>query len=592
MESSIEAVAAEPPAPAFSQVVFVNIPHSYPPATNITCCYTLTPALQPTPRDWVGIFKVGWSTTKDYHTFVWVEPSTDVEGQQSGTREVVFREYYLPKDELDFYQFCYVDSAGQVRGASTPFCFRIAAGQSLESHLVDDLVVITTQEQVDQSVRERAELQRELDQKARENESLKEALQQEQLGADILKEQNEEKEKENLKLVKELEEMKEDKKKLESSLQQQQRESDDLKEAVAQMTQQLEIQEKNAAEQKKQSQSVSAQNEADVQRKYDQAVMKINQLKAERNDLRDKMEAQSEEVKRFKSKTTEQERELFNLRGHVQLLEVDLQTSENDKERISSDLQKLQSIAHDMDAVKRENQELLRRLEQEAPASSSADNLRVQYQNLSSQLQDAQAKLADEKELSRCSRARVEYLEGEKRQNMEALEKLNSSVEKLQNHNNKQEMLLREAHAAIADKDVILQDKERQITVVKRENEGLAGENQDLRGNIEELRRAYAELQAAPPADARPHLTTTSPGPYEQQPEAPGQVENLYEAIGDPGAVEETLVCRFCQELFPGITQQELLQHESSHRLCPICSTVCDAMQQHEFEDHVYSHEL
>lgn len=40
----------------------------------------------------------------------------------------------LPKDDGEFYQFCYVTSAGQVRGASTPFQFRQAS--------VDDLIEI------------------------------------------------------------------------------------------------------------------------------------------------------------------------------------------------------------------------------------------------------------------------------------------------------------------------------------------------------------------------------------------------------------------------------------------------------------------
>ena len=38
-----------------------------------------------------------------------------------------------------------MDSSGQVRGASTPFCFRKPASQSLESNLDDDLLVVTTQ---------------------------------------------------------------------------------------------------------------------------------------------------------------------------------------------------------------------------------------------------------------------------------------------------------------------------------------------------------------------------------------------------------------------------------------------------------------
>lgn len=55
-------------------------------------------------------------------------------------------DYYLPKDETEFYQFCYVDSSGQVRGASTPFSFRKTAEHSLDSvSQDDDLLVVTTQ---------------------------------------------------------------------------------------------------------------------------------------------------------------------------------------------------------------------------------------------------------------------------------------------------------------------------------------------------------------------------------------------------------------------------------------------------------------
>uniref|UniRef100_A0A3Q4IFN2 SKICH domain-containing protein n=1 Tax=Neolamprologus brichardi TaxID=32507 RepID=A0A3Q4IFN2_NEOBR len=75
----------------FSQVVFVDIPQSYLPSTHVTCSYTLNAAFQPNPRDWVGIFKVGWTTTKDYHTFVWVEPCIDVVGEQTVTRQAFFK---------------------------------------------------------------------------------------------------------------------------------------------------------------------------------------------------------------------------------------------------------------------------------------------------------------------------------------------------------------------------------------------------------------------------------------------------------------------------------------------------------------------
>lgn len=116
MEKRAEAAAAENPSQCISsQVVFIDIPHSYPPATPVTCCYTVT-AFQPSNKDWVGVFKVrkrvccafceaglkkkknaksmplqvGWSTTRDYYTYVWVDPCQDVEGHQSEIRQAVF----------------------------------------------------------------------------------------------------------------------------------------------------------------------------------------------------------------------------------------------------------------------------------------------------------------------------------------------------------------------------------------------------------------------------------------------------------------------------------------------------------------------
>lgn len=43
---------------SYSQVVFNDVPPSYPPNTAVTCRYTLTGAVLPDQRDWVGIYKV------------------------------------------------------------------------------------------------------------------------------------------------------------------------------------------------------------------------------------------------------------------------------------------------------------------------------------------------------------------------------------------------------------------------------------------------------------------------------------------------------------------------------------------------------
>ncbi|XP_075950274.1 calcium-binding and coiled-coil domain-containing protein 2 isoform X1 [Anarhichas minor] len=593
--------AADSTARTFSQVVFTDTPYSYPPSTPVTCCYTITTAYQPHSRDWVGIFKVGWSTTKDYHTFVWVEPSLDVVGQESATRQAVFTEYYLPKDELDFYQFCYVDSAGQVRGASTPFCFKNPAGQNPESSMDEDLMVITTQEQVELSRHERAELQKELDQIRGENETLKNDLQMEQQQAASMKGQNEQKEKEMSQLVREMDQIKERNENLKSTLQQQVKETDGLKEEMMK-------QQRGAAEQNNQSLSLdgaSRQNETHAQEKYDRALMKIKLLKEEREQLSRRVDAQSEETAMLNSKVREQDRQLFKMRDSIQLLQVDLQSSEKEKERLSAELLRSQSIAHDMDDVKTENQELCRRLARQMTLQNcSDDELKVKCQTLDGQLQDAQRKLAAEREETKNTKRQAESLEKDLQQVREQLKKVASTCEDAQRISGKQELQLKmerdamaEARETLADKDSLMEEKEQKIMLERHEKEELARENQTLMSDIAGLRRAYAELQAPPPADS-PHLqpdtNTSAANDWQQQQESPVQADNPYENI-DIGAgteEEQSLVCRHCQECFPCITRNELEQHERSHRVCPFCTMICDNMEQSVFEDHVYSHEL
>uniref|UniRef100_A0A672YCB4 SKICH domain-containing protein n=1 Tax=Sphaeramia orbicularis TaxID=375764 RepID=A0A672YCB4_9TELE len=562
MESPPEAAAADPTARSFSQVVFIDIPHSYPPSANVTCSYTLTSAFQPNPRDWVGIFKVGWSSAKDYQTFVWVEPCLDVVEQQAMTKQAVFKEYYLPKDDIEFYQFCYIDNTGQVRGASTPFCFKNPVEQSLESSPDDDLLVITTQEQVEQSVREKAELMKELDQIRKENETLKSALKREQQEVQNVKDQNEQKEQQMKKTVTEMDEVREENKLLKSTLEEQLKETDRLKE------------------------------------KYDRAVMKINQLKEEREELRRTNDTQSVEIDGLKSKLREKERELLKMKDNIQLLQVDLQSSNKEKVRLSSEMQRLQSLTQNMQEVQQENQTLRRSLsQQEALQKYPDDDLKVKYQALLCQLDKAQEQLTNEKEESRKFRRLKEAIEQDLVKAMEQLQDMALTHEDTNRRFSKQELLLTEAHAAIAEKDSALKDQENVITLLRHEREELTNENGTLRNDIERLSSVYAESHHRQPEPVHEAAGATASDHEQRQnaPEESAQSENLYENMGNiagPEEEEPCLVCRHCQESFPGITRSELDQHEQSHRVCPFCTMICDNMEQSVFEDHVYSHEL
>ncbi|MEQ2306248.1 hypothetical protein AMECASPLE_006159 [Ameca splendens] len=599
METLPEAAATtDPPARTFSQVVFINIPHSYPPSSPINCRFTLNAAFQPHPRDWVGIFKVGWSSTKEYHTFVWVEAIHNTQGPQTETRQAVFKEYYLPKDEAEFYQFCYIDNTGQVRGASTPFCFKNPSEQNMESIADDDLLVITTQEQVEQSQREKAELQKQLDLMRAENETLKRALQMDQKDIDSFKEQNEQREAEKTRLVKEMDQMREHNEKLKHTLQLQMKENDHLKEEILiQRTKQMEIQKQNSTEQEEASQSFMSSRS--TVEKYDRAVMKINQMKEDREELKGKIEAQSDEIAKLKAKLREAERDLSKTLDNFQLLQVDLQSTNKENQRLSVELQRLQSLKGNMDEMTRENQELCRRLAQQDLQKTPKDDLRVQCQTLSKELQDAQAKLEAEREAMRTIKRQAEYSESELQDVKEQLKNLAETCEMEQRTNSKYEMQLREMNEMLADKEICIQEKEQEIMLIKREKNDVTQENLELKGDIERLRSVYTNM-GPPAAEEQSYLQpdnivagVDAPASRDQE-DRPGQAENIYETIDSLLVPQEEplLVCRHCQESFPGITQLELEQHEQSHRVCPFCTMICDNMEQSVFEDHVYGHEL
>lgn len=57
--------------------------------------------------------------------------------------------YYVPNDDGEFYQFCYVTYKGEIRGASTPFQFRANSPTEEELLTVEDeggsdILVVTT----------------------------------------------------------------------------------------------------------------------------------------------------------------------------------------------------------------------------------------------------------------------------------------------------------------------------------------------------------------------------------------------------------------------------------------------------------------
>lgn len=186
----------------FAHVIFQNVAKSYLPSAPLECHYTLTQHIQPHPKDWVGIFKVGWSTARDYYTFLWSPmPENYVPGSTHNC-VLTYQGYYLPNDDGEFYQFCYVTHKGEIRGASTPFQFRTSSPidelLTMEDEGHSDMLVVTTKAgllelKIEKTMKEKEELlkitavlERETSQLRQEVERLESALSRERECSDQL----------------------------------------------------------------------------------------------------------------------------------------------------------------------------------------------------------------------------------------------------------------------------------------------------------------------------------------------------------------------------------------------------------------------
>ncbi|KAF0036271.1 hypothetical protein F2P81_011583 [Scophthalmus maximus] len=105
------------------RVEFRNVGCSYFPQSRVDCHYTLSSLHNWASNDWIGLFKVGWSSLKDYHTFVWALAPTDYQEGTDVNCCVHFQASYLPKTSSQVYEFVYVDGKGEVCSCSSHFTF-------------------------------------------------------------------------------------------------------------------------------------------------------------------------------------------------------------------------------------------------------------------------------------------------------------------------------------------------------------------------------------------------------------------------------------------------------------------------------------
>ncbi|XP_041656074.1 calcium-binding and coiled-coil domain-containing protein 1 [Cheilinus undulatus] len=105
------------------QVEFRNVGCSYFPQSRVDCHYTISSKHNWANSDWIGLFKVGWSSVREYHTFVWALAPADYQEGTDVNCCVHFQASYLPKPSAQEYEFVYVDAKGEVCSCSSKFTF-------------------------------------------------------------------------------------------------------------------------------------------------------------------------------------------------------------------------------------------------------------------------------------------------------------------------------------------------------------------------------------------------------------------------------------------------------------------------------------
>lgn len=74
--------------------MFPSIPDFFPPGKDINIPYVLSEVLTPSSRDWVGIFRVGWTSPREYTTYVWA-PKPPAGSEQKSSEVTFYGKYIL-----------------------------------------------------------------------------------------------------------------------------------------------------------------------------------------------------------------------------------------------------------------------------------------------------------------------------------------------------------------------------------------------------------------------------------------------------------------------------------------------------------------
>ncbi|XP_067869695.1 calcium-binding and coiled-coil domain-containing protein 2-like isoform X2 [Heterodontus francisci] len=608
----------------FAQVIFVNVEKVYMSDIPVKCNYTLTPRIMAHKKDWIGIFKVGWSTARDYHTFVWA-PLPKEDSQVERQQQVMFEAYYLPKDYNDFYQFCYVTQKGEIRGASTPFGFKPAhsnVSEPLDNDYSQELLIITTQDKLEETEREKDALKTNNLRLTEENTALKENIKELETQAQQDKEEH----------SRALEMNKKDVKALEKQMLEQKVDNEVEMKAQNVKTEQLrkELTEKESAclNAQKENQDLQAKMESaqasieQFKQEYDKAVNKAKQLQQETKTLKMEISAKETEIASWSETKNQIAKELKIALDNLKRVQSDLDTQKKENGKLTEDLKKMTEMEIELQNQRTEVHQLHQALSDyeklKAFNSNTERQLQEQVEKLHQHLKatEEQLQLAEQRQVQTTAELRAAETDREKsdtnlRDAHQEIQHWKSKFEKLDQVFSKSEVRFKEIEHELDNKTHIVDLRTMEVADLQEEIKKLNRKIDDLRVGSNHRSGTFQLEHPNPYSLTVPKVHSAHSGllfgnPYSECDAKASQndgsldfEQNLDDKENSQDTEEEIpddcQKCPVCEVLFPSKLEDfDFEQHVMKHFVyeCPVCQRSFPENRQVEYEDHVQSHFL
>ncbi|KAF1390477.1 hypothetical protein PFLUV_G00058480 [Perca fluviatilis] len=529
------------------RVEFRNVGCSYFPQSRVDCHYTLSSQHNWASNDWIGLFKVGWLSVKDYHTFVWALAPADYQEGTDVNCCVHFQASYLPKPSSQEYEFVYIDAKGEVFSRSSKFTF--CAPKPLEDLVTleeelhgeeggtDMLLVVPRaellQSRLQECLRERAELLQAQEAANRQREKEKEEYKRAReawdrrrkgLESDIANLQEEMKQ--SREKVEEMEMVQKEEQAFGESLAQEKLDLLDSREASKVQIKELEediktLTQRTVERETELERMKERAKRAGAQRKEDECERKSLQTKLEQTE--GELRSLSKEFQGLRNSLAQRDTSVLQLQNSITTLTQKLTTAHRKEAENEATLKEMRSLRERLNASERAAEGLKSDLSamvvQRDHGQSELHQARLQAAQLTLQLADSS--LAQREGRARWAQER-QNLQRSAEKDHERLEKLNAEMQRMEERLQEERMervkleveLGREKdcnRVQLSETRRELQELKASLRVAQKEKEQLLAEKRELMEYICQLEQKMGTVASAK-WSAAPIASTGRPG--------------------------------------------------------------------------------